>query len=319
MGPFEPNKFEPLNQGASVRDLRNGAEIPVISANQNDEIPFDVIHSIYGSNAFQGSNGSNFAVSAIDTLLRNAVSMISQRQSIDEQRRYNSPAAQVQRLKEAGINPYSVLGNIASNNTGDRRPSLQAQDLDFLERAQRLELQDAQIANIKQQNRVVKRNADILDMRYSREYATFHDSIANILTGFEKVRLQNALTNGKITYQEYANELKRLNKLFEEDMMSTPDWMIDAANNSDTYRDFVNNLPPKYAQIMASFGNTLASMNYTDTRASREAIAAEYENRMGMPFNNMSDLAVVLHLLNAFMPRLFDKGKAEVKRTLGIE
>lgn len=321
MGPFTDENSDPLfyvREQVSAGDMAHAPQYDYVPITE-DNIPTDLVNMIYGSKLQNDSQFGNIASSGIDTLLRNAISMISQRQSVDEQRRYNSPAAQVQRLKDAGINPYSVLGNIASNNVGDRRPSLHVQDLDFLERAQKLELQDAQIANIRQQNRVVKRNADLLDMRYSRERATFQESIANLLTNYAKVELQNQLMQGKITYQDYANQIKELNAQFEKDIMSTPQWMMDTASNSDTFADFVNQLPPKYAQMLVVFGNTLAAMNYTNVKSSREAIAADYENRMGMPFSNMSDLGVILHLLNAFMPKLFDRGRTEVKSALGIE
>lgn len=67
------------------------------------------------------------AIAAIATSLLDlgsqAINNLEAKNAAFDQRMYNTPAQQVQRLKDAGINPYALAPQIASNNTSDAFPA----------------------------------------------------------------------------------------------------------------------------------------------------------------------------------------------------
>lgn len=86
---------------------------------------------------------------------------------------YNTPAAQVQRLKDAGLNPALVYGTGASVATGNSKgaahapqaasaPSPRFDFLSALSMGQDIRMKQAQTSNIEKQNEVIQRKLDIL-------------------------------------------------------------------------------------------------------------------------------------------------------------
>lgn len=104
---------------------------------------------------------------------------------------YNTPAAQVQRLKDAGLNPALVYGTGASVATGNSKGAAHAPqaagpsrpNIDFLSAlsmGQDIKMKQAQTANIEKQNDVIQRKLDILDTdkaikAHNLEYAKAHN------------------------------------------------------------------------------------------------------------------------------------------------
>lgn len=104
---------------------------------------------------------------------------------------YNTPAAQVQRLKDAGLNPALIYGTGASVATGNSKGAAHAPqasapsrpNIDFLgalSMGQDIKMKQAQTANIEKQNEVIQRKLDILDIdrgikRHNLEYAKAHN------------------------------------------------------------------------------------------------------------------------------------------------
>lgn len=104
---------------------------------------------------------------------------------------YNTPAAQVQRLKDAGLNPALIYGTGSSVATGVSKGAAHAPQastpsrpsFDFLgalSMGQDIKMKQAQTANIEKQNEVIQRRLDILDAdraikRHNLAYAKAHN------------------------------------------------------------------------------------------------------------------------------------------------
>lgn len=104
---------------------------------------------------------------------------------------YNTPAAQVQRLKDAGLNPALIYGTGSSVATGNSKGAAHAPqastpsrpNIDFLSAlsmGQDIKMKQAQTANIERQNEVIQRKLDILDTDkkikiHNLEYAKAHN------------------------------------------------------------------------------------------------------------------------------------------------
>lgn len=104
---------------------------------------------------------------------------------------YNTPAAQVQRLKDAGLNPALIYGTGSSVATGVSKGAAHAPqastpsrpNIDFLSAlsmGQDIKMKQAQTANIEKQNEVIQAKLDILDTdkaikSHNLEYAKAHN------------------------------------------------------------------------------------------------------------------------------------------------
>lgn len=104
---------------------------------------------------------------------------------------YNTPAAQVQRLKDAGLNPALIYGTGSSVATGVSKGAAHAPQastpsrpsIDFLgalSMGQDIKMKQAQTTNIEKQNEVIQRKLDILDVDrdiklHNLDYAKAHN------------------------------------------------------------------------------------------------------------------------------------------------
>ncbi|WNK13148.1 MAG: DNA pilot protein [Microvirus sp.] len=105
---------------------------------------------------------------------------------------YNSPTAQMERLKTAGLNPNLVYGNGAVGNTAGNLPKYNAPTMNYSYRPpvdplamigayQNFKIQNAQYDNLKAQNDVIKQEG--ISKRISNEYLGTSLFRSNVMKG----------------------------------------------------------------------------------------------------------------------------------------
>lgn len=152
-----------------------------------------------------------------------------QKQMIREQNAYNSPAAQVQRYQEAGLNPNLIYGNIDPGNQSqiakydrpqiDPVPSPLTTMGDALRLAMEVKKQEAEINNINAQTNRYNEDTFNAAMRNAWDAYLFGKPQPGWdFTGTRKLReydlgiqsksLSNALAEANVEYQSLNNEEK---------------------------------------------------------------------------------------------------------------
>lgn len=115
--------------------------------------------------------------------------------------KYNSPEAQMERLRQAGLNPNLVYGGgSAPGNTTGQLPKYNAPNqqyayepvnvLGMLSQFQDFTMKQAQTNNIQEQNRVIKADANLKELGYKFQDYTFPERTALIYGKNELQRQQ---------------------------------------------------------------------------------------------------------------------------------
>lgn len=151
-------------------------------------------------------------------------------QDWDMQNKYNSPAMQMQRLKEAGLNPHLVYGNGAAQNTGDNvratdtgnwNPTTPQIDTRAgaigLQAYYDAQVKDQTIENLKAQNADIVEAAKLkeaqrlklgVDTEYNQFRSNFEQGLAEISRSLRTENLRNLRLRSDVMLQE--NERKWL-------------------------------------------------------------------------------------------------------------
>lgn len=158
------------------------------------------------------------AIAAIATSLLDmgsqVINNLERRNAAFDERMYNTPAQQVQRLKDAGINPYALAPQIASNNTSNAFPAGSVSAGDSVQKGfntyatqQQIQMQKAvnqfQVESMQEQIRGLK-----LDNQLKEQ--TLDDKAGIIKLKLRLSALDAQIKAGLITKQEYDNERLRI-------------------------------------------------------------------------------------------------------------
>ena len=125
---------------------------------------------------------------------------------------YNTPAAQMARLKKAGLNPALVYGSSSVvGNTSAQRPQTQVPDIastipnlpQIYMSAKSAEKADASIELARQNKLLAEENKELVRMKEATESARAN----NLHAGTEKIYTDNLVTKGLYPYNQ---EIKRI-------------------------------------------------------------------------------------------------------------
>lgn len=191
---------------------------------------------------------ASFVASSAVDIGKLLINQLLQDRATKKSNEYNSPAAQVSRLRAAGINPAAAMGAISGNNTTRFNA---AQDNARISPSELLSLQ-----NLYEQNKMIRaqRKSVEIDNRYKEE--TFNNRVKRAALGVLAQDLSNQLQSGRISYQEYANSMKSLEN----------DWLRFISEPNSNYSGF----SPREAQFY-----------YQNYRSPQESVTGQsYQNDM---------------------------------------
>lgn len=269
--------------------------------------------------------------SAIAGLLSGAASIGSQvanyainDANMQRTRYYNSPAAQMQRLWAAGINPYGVTSQIAGQNQGQYPSS----NFDF----------GQSVSNsINTATSLEKLGLEMERMVYDNEFQrlSMPDRLRRLSFMTQSAYLDTLLKDKQITYQDYLNTIKALQSEWEQYLAGIPTEHYGQASGftSGDGVDYVYPTVPKrdmeqYARNEAQlqwdinqstrdykvqyemFKTLKTEQDYliAVSRAVRERIAAAYESATNMPWDNKNPWIHVIHKLLNTGAKLYRSG-----------
>jgi hypothetical protein len=176
--------------------------------------------SIWSSLATWAKSGAPSSSSVLNTGLQMFTNYQNRQNALKDQQRlnlYNSPQQQMQRFKEAGLNPNLIYNQ---QNTGQPvrstdyvAPQIKETQLDVLGKSNQLKLQDQQLKNMSLQNdaiaaQILKTKADALYVASNTKFKDLDIArLAGQLPGLvEGVQLRNEATK-----QEIANKVADTN------------------------------------------------------------------------------------------------------------
>lgn len=249
---------------------------------------------IYGSN-YTGGSGStfNFGQGSGNSFLMSLLQFLFQQgannYATDKQNAYNLPERQMQRLVEAGINPYSAVGQIAGNNTS---APYKAASADFL-----------QNAIVYQQYRGQKIQNDIssLNLQYQRDI--YNAKKAKMLADANRAYWTAQLSMGKVTAQEALNRIYNYKAEYTGQMMSEQEIPFSYFNPEEgkwTDASFIGT-PQFYLDYIiprtlneANLQNISArTLGQKETNARLE-LARAFEAQFGIPWTNNNNFVTAL-------------------------
>lgn len=117
---------------------------------------------------------------------------------------YNSPVAQLERLKQAGINPNAMFGSSGYSPVASSAPA-GAQAASSASIASSLLLQDAQLANLIANTRNTNRDADIKEQEYAYNNVTFNERVKSLkyANNESKARLDKIVADTDLQKQAF--------------------------------------------------------------------------------------------------------------------
>lgn len=233
------------------------------------------------------------AISALSQLAGVVIQGVMNHVAQNRQNAYNSPVAQMARLRQAGLNPYAFSNSIASNNTQARpteQPNAQsAIDNLFSNINQIVAAKQGQMNLAKTASEIKeidsRTQGNVLNNMFTDK--TMTDRIQAITLSNTKTHLYNLLQQGKITFQTYHNISEALNTQFNMQLMN-PDLM------KTMYEKFqlgtFDGMSPRMFQYLASSADTRMKWDdwhrYWYQHGLREGIAQRYESSHNMPWSS---------------------------------
>lgn len=225
------------------------------------------------------------AVSAVNPIVGAFIQQLMSNAATSSQNAYNSPANQMQRLKAAGLNPYAFQSQIAGSNVQTKptqTANYQQMMSDMFDNVQK-------IANIKQANTAAakteeERKGVAIDNLFKEQ--TLADRVKQVYYSSVKANLDNELQRGKISYQQYANAIKRLDYEWQNSIQNTP---IDSLFTSWKSGNISGMTPRQLSYLNMPFKNTaLYPLTYGGMQYDvwRKRIAWKYENEYNMPWSS---------------------------------
>lgn len=224
------------------------------------------------------------AISAVSPIVGAVIQQIASAASQRSQNAYNSPQNQMARLRAAGLNPYAFQSQIAGANT----QSKPTQIANYQQMVSDMFDNVTKIANIKLASTNAGKTAEEarglkLDNDFKQQ--TLEWRAQQVYLASVKTRLENELTRGKITYQDYANAIKKLDAQWNAQMM---------APIGDLFNQWKSGNISGFSPRMLSYLNQPfnATAMYPLYRAGvqydvwRKKIAWNYENTYNMPWTS---------------------------------
>ena len=164
-------KPEPDTSAPLITD-DNGVRVPTKLPNLDDTLDSassHLLNNVGTDNISSNSRGSNLArlaiigFDALGNILTNEHYKKQQQKLINQMNEYNTPANQVQRYKDAGLNPNLMAGQIsAGNQSSSGEPhAMQLHPIDVFTAASNVNLQAAQADEIRERA-IAQRNANSL-------------------------------------------------------------------------------------------------------------------------------------------------------------
>ena len=229
---------------------------------------------------------------------------------------YNSPAAQLQRAKDAGINPNAVLGNSVASPPVTSSPMSGSAASSSASIASSLLLQDAQLANLMAQARKTNSDADINEQEYAYNNVTFADRVNSL---------------------RYANEetKARLNKIISDTDIQQKTFEIFARKSEEelnALREQVNKIrveidnARKQGNILDKQGTLLdKQIDNQDIQNSLSRLQLQFSAASGVPAGTPIDEALWKTVVNGefdslvdiFIQNVEDYGKSQLNRIEG--
>lgn len=261
---------------------------------------------------------SGWVVPLISGLFELGTQMYNYQKSYDENQQnleYNSPVNQVKRLKQAGLNPSMVYGQVSPGQSNYQSPQ-------FHNPSQNVVNQLAQMQSFKNavlQNNMLEEqiNSLRLDNRYKE--GSMKDRLLRTMYGATLAGLQARYQRGQITRQEYDNEVARIHKDIQVFLSTTPLDFDDEGQlqigslsyltapyfyslqrsmdtNKKVYQDYLNAV--KNGKILD------AHLIGAKLNNSYQQIALDYAQLHNRPFNNVS---LVDGIITALIDRITKK------------
>jgi hypothetical protein len=154
------------------RGVRIPTKLPYVDVDVDDILDSassHLLNNVGTDNISSNSRGSNLArlailgFDALGNILTNDLYRKQQRELINQMNEYNTPAAQMQRYKDAGLNPNLMAGQISAGNqsSAGEPHAMQLHPIDALTAASNVNLQAAQADEIRERA-IAQRNANSL-------------------------------------------------------------------------------------------------------------------------------------------------------------
>jgi hypothetical protein len=185
--------------------------------------------SIWSSLATWAKSGAPSSSSVLNTGLQMFTNYQNRQNALKDQQRlnlYNSPQQQMQRFKEAGLNPNLIYNqqNLGQpvRSTDYVAPQIKETQLDVLGKSNQLKLQDQQLKNMSLQNdaiaaQILKTKADAL---YVASNTKFKDLDIARLSGQLPGLVEGVQLRNEATKQEIANKVADTNnKISQLDLL----------------------------------------------------------------------------------------------------
>ena len=242
---------------------------------------------------------------------------------------YNSPSAQVARLQSAGINPQGAVAQIAAQNQHQFNES----NFDFgrsFSMASEVGNTVADARNKYQQYNKLAEEIRALQNQNMYTEATMQERIFDVGQLVYKHHLDNLLAQGRITEQEYINDLKSYEVEWQKYLAGQDSIYAVPLYYSEDGVDYVGHvyspraLAERYKRRSAQLNSEWQEATQQDRidyerykaskvgsdsswafyHAAREGVAYAYEKATNLPFNNKSPwLNIVVGTLQRFASR----------------
>lgn len=166
------------------------------------------------------TSGAPSSSSLLNTGLQMYTNSQNRQNALSDQRAlnaYNSPAQQMQRFKEAGLNPNLIYSqqNMGSpvRSTDYVAPQIKETQLDVLGKSNQLKVQDQQLSNMKLQNDLIKAQVDKTkaDALYVASNTKFKDLDVERLRGMMPGLVEGVQLRNESVKQDIANKLADTN------------------------------------------------------------------------------------------------------------
>jgi len=189
---------------------------------------------------------ASFVVSSAVDIGKLLINQLLQDRATKKTNEYNSPVAQVARLRAAGLNPAAAMGAISGNNNTRFNA---AQDNSRISPSELLSLQ-----NLYEQNKMLRaqRKSIEIDNRYKSD--TYDNRVKRAALGVLAQDLSNQLQSGRISYQQYANSMKSLEN----------DWLKFISEPNSNYNGFSPREASFYYSNYLSPRETVTGQSYNN-------------------------------------------------------
>lgn len=151
-------------------------------------------------------------LSLIGSLGTTMINQVMSSKQNEKNLEYNSPAQQMKRYMEAGINPFQVVGNISSGNSSYMPPEVENPVPDVFNSLGQYQ----QLQNNILQNSFLEEKVRGLQLDNEYKSSTLNDRVGIIIDKSIQAYIKSLYDQGQLTAQQYDNQIKKWEKDYKD-------------------------------------------------------------------------------------------------------